>query len=104
GTAERAVCGCLGSNRLPPLWALVVGQLTFAGTRLEGGQSFASAARRDDMLLVAVTAVELRDDSAADPEHDASYHLSPGESAWIPAGRHRFQNTSDAATRFVTIE
>jgi len=104
GEAERAVCGCAGAAHLPSLWALAVGQLTLAGTRLDAGQAFASSARRDDMLLVAVTPLQMRDISAADTENAGDVRLAPGEAVWLKAGRHRFQNTGDSALRFVTIE
>ena len=104
GEAERAVCGCAGAAHLPPLWALVLGQLTFAGTQLDAGQAFASSARRDDMLLVAIAPLQMRDLSVTDPENAGDVRLAPGEAKWLKAGRHRFQNTGEAALRFVTVE
>ena len=103
GESERAVCGCPGAAHLPLLWALAAGQITLAGTRLDPGQAFARAIRREDMLLVAITAADLRDEAADNPDA-ATLHLASGDAAWIKAGRHQFRNTGGAAARFVTIE
>jgi hypothetical protein len=109
GDSEKAVCGCANAAHLPELWAVGMGQITLAGTKLAAGDGFRGAGRRDDMLLVAVTDVELRDeandnDRAAAPNLIPNLTLKSGEAAWVPEGRHRFRNVGTQAARFVTIE
>jgi len=102
----KSVCGCSGGH-LDSLWALALGEVTLAGTSLRPGEGYRSAAVRDDMLVVAVTDVEL-DDEARSPESETSprrsIHLKAGEAAWIAGGRHQLKNTGAATARFVTFE
>jgi hypothetical protein len=95
------VCGCSGSQHLDPLWALALGNVTLAGTTLSVGEAFRAALRRDDMLLVAVTDVQLEDEA---DENSNAILLRSGQAAWIRSGRHQFKNVGGAAARFVTIE
>lgn len=101
GGSTSFVCGCPGMRHLDPLWALALGNVTLAGTTLSVGEAFRAAARRDDMLLVAVTDLQLEDeaDENADP-----LILRSGQASWIHSGRHQFKNIGGAAARFVTIE
>ena len=100
---EKTVCGCPGGQDLPDLWALALRNVTLAGTTLAAGQGFARGVPRGDMLLIALTAVDLRDETdAARPP--AIIQLQAGEAAWIAAGRHRLRNVGNAAARFVTVE
>jgi hypothetical protein len=95
------VCGCSSSQHLDPLWALALGNVTLAGTTLSVGEAFRAALRRDDMLLVAVTDVQLEDEA---DENSNAILLRSGQAAWIRSGRHQFKNVGGAAARFVTIE
>jgi len=109
GCAEntaKAICGCKGATHLEPLWALSLGEVTLAGTSLAAGESFRAAALRDDMLLVAVTDLDLTDLGSQDSESGERpvLHLKSGDAAWIPGGRHQFKNLDSAAVRFVTFE
>ena len=97
---ERSVCGC-GGGHLPPLWALGFGSITLGGTTLRAGQSFLGSSFRDDMLLVAVTDVELKDDAASEA---SEIRLAPGEVRWLPAAAHQFRNVATQPARFVTVE
>lgn len=98
---ERAVCGCAGGNHLPALWALGFGGVTLGGTTLGAGQAFLGSSYRDDMLLVAVSDLVLKDDAAAAP---AEIRLAAGETRWLPAAAHQFRNIGEASARFVTVE
>jgi hypothetical protein len=104
GNTARTICGCKGATHLEPLWALSLGEVTLAGTSLAAGEGFRAAAPRDDMLLVAVTDVELEDAAARTNSEQSALKLSAGQAAWIPQGRHQFRNTGDETARFVTIE
>jgi hypothetical protein len=97
---ERSVCGC-GGGHLPALWALGFGKITLGGTTLRAGQSFLGSSYRDDMLLVAVTDLDLKDDAASQA---AEIRLAAGEAKWIPAGAHQFRNVASEGARFVTVE
>jgi hypothetical protein len=99
---ERSVCGCGGGGgHLPALWALGFGKITLGGTTLRAGQSFLGSSYRDDMLLVAVTDLDLKDDVAPQAP---GIRLSAGEARWIPAGPHQFRNVASEGARFVTVE
>ena len=98
---ERSVCGCNDPGHLPPLWALGFAKITLGGTTLRGGQSFLGSSYRDDMLMIAVSDVALKDDAAT---QSTEIRLTAGEARWIPAGAHQFRNLSDNAARFVTVE
>jgi len=98
---ERSVCGCGESVHLPPLWALSFGRITFGGTTLQGGQAFLGSSYRDDMLMVAVSDVDLKDDAAAQP---SEIKLAAGETHWFAAGAHQFRNLANGAARFITVE
>lgn len=100
GNTGKFVCGCRGASHLEPLWAIGLGDVTLAGTRLAAGEAFRAAAPRDDMLLVAVTDLELRDRAAG----DAAIQLKSGEAAWIASGRHQFRNVGEGPAQFVTVE
>lgn len=106
GNTGKTLCGCKGATHLEPLWAVSLGDVTLAGTSLAAGEGFRSAAPRDDMLLVAVTDVRLRDDlGAADSEAATkTLSLNAGEAAWISSGRHRFKNVGTTTARFITFE
>ena len=100
GTAtERALCGCPGAGHMPELWAFSLGQVTLGGTLLRTGESFQGSSYRNNMLLVAVTALDLRDQAA-----ESAVRLDAGQARWIPAGPHQFQNLGSAAARFLTVE
>jgi hypothetical protein len=98
---ERAVCGCAGGAHLPALWALGFGKITLGGTMLNAGQAFLGSSYRDDMLLVAVTDLDLQDDAAVQP---SPIHLAAGEARWFPAAAHQFRNVGSRPARFVTVE
>jgi hypothetical protein len=106
GSTGKTVCGCKGATHLDPLWAFSFGEFTLAGTSLGTGEAFRAATLRDDMLLVAVTAVELEDQARADTDDGTPgrLHLRAGEAAWIPSGRHQFKNVGSSDARFVTLE
>lgn len=97
---ERSVCGC-GGGHLPELWALGLGGITLGGTTLRAGQSFLGSSVRDDMLLVAVTALDLKDEAASDA---SEIRLAAGEARWLPAAAHQFRNLGAQPARFVTVE
>lgn len=101
GDVERAICGCGAAAHLPPLWALGFGKITLGGTTLRAGQSFLGASYRDDMLLVAVTDVDLKDDAASPADE---IRLSAGQARWFPAAAHQFRNLGSEPARFVTVE
>lgn len=105
GNIAQMVCGCGRTGELPPLWAVAVGNMTLAGITLNAGQTYPEPVDRNDMLLVAITPLslrDLRDNSGA--RNVKEWKLNSGEAAWIPAGRHRFANAADAPGRFVTLE
>ena len=97
---ERSICGC-GGGHLPALWALGFGSITLGGTTLKAGQSFLGSSFRDDMLLVAVTDVVLKDDAASE---STEIRLASGEARWLPAAAHQFRNLGTQPARFVTVE
>lgn len=101
GAVERSVCGCAGSGHLPALWALGFGKITLGGTTLRAGEAFLGPSYRDDMLLVAVSDLDLKDDAAPQP---AEIRLAAGEARWLPAAAHQFRNVASAGARFVTVE
>jgi len=108
GKTGRTVCGCKGAAHLESLWAFNLGEVTLAGTSLAAGEAFRAAAPRDDMLLVAITDVDLLDQARAESESEllqrAPMHLKPGDAAWVKGGRHQFRNVGAATARFVTFE
>jgi hypothetical protein len=97
---ENAICGCKPAAHLPELWAFGLAKVTLAGTTLAAGQSFTSIVHRDDMLLVALTPVHLRDEAVP----GATFDLASGEAVWVKAGNHQFRNTAEATARFVSVE
>ena len=107
GNTGKTICGCKGASHLESLWALSLGEVTLAGTSLASGEGFRSAAPRDDMLLVAVTDLQLQDQTrtpGGDSDDGPSLRLKAGEAAWIRAGRHQFRNVGNASVKFVTFE
>jgi hypothetical protein len=98
---ERSVCGCAGGAHLPALWALGFGKITLGGTTLRAGQAFLGSSYRDDMLLVAVTDLDLKDDAAPQA---TEIRLAAGEARWLPAAAHQFRNLAGEGARFVTVE
>jgi hypothetical protein len=103
GEVEKAVCGCTNSTHLPELWAVGFGQLTLGGTSLQANEGFRAASPRNDMLLIAITDVELRDD-ASDAAEPPVIRLKSGDVTWVKEGRHRFKNVGAQGARFVTLE
>lgn len=101
GATAKFVCGCKGAHHLEGLWAVGLGNVTLAGTMLASGESFRSAPERDDMLLVAVTNVQLQDQAS---ETDKSMQVTAGDAKWIGSGHHQFKNVGAAPARFVTFE
>jgi hypothetical protein len=101
GATAKAVCGCTGAPRLDSLWAVSLGEVTVAGTTLDAGESFLQALQRDDMLLVAISDLDLADEGIAPAEH---IQLRAGEVSWLLSGRHKFRNNAKASARFVTLE
>lgn len=106
GEVERSVCGCGQGSPLPMLWAVALRNITVAGTTLSAGQSLLGTVPRGDTVLVAVTAVALRDDpgSEGDSAPPAVIQLQPGGAVWLAAGLHRLKNVGAADARFVTLE
>ncbi len=104
GATERAVCGCRNAPPLPAMWALGVGQVTLAAATLDPGDGFRFAVRRNDMLLVAVSGIDLRDEAVTDEDGAVKLRLASGDAMWLSAGRHRLRNSTEAPARFVTIE
>ena len=103
----KSVCGCKGGGHLDSLWALALGEVTLAGTSLRSGEGFRAAATRDDMLLVAITDLDLDDEIDARNSNStpkAALQLKAGNAAWIPGGRHQFKNSGGSIARFVTFE
>ena len=101
---ESAICGCPNAAHLPELWALALGQITLGGTTLRASEGFRGSNHRDNMLMVAITDLELRDDVAAVESPDGAFSLAAGQARWIPAGAHQFRNTGGSTARFLTIE
>lgn len=108
GNTGKTVCGCKGGGHLESLWAFSLGDVTLAGTSLAPGEAFRSAAVRDDMLLVAVTDLILRDEAASAPNGESgqspAMNLKSGDAIWIKSGRHQFKNLATEPVRFVTVE
>lgn len=108
GNTGKTVCGCKGAAHLESLWALSLGNVTLAGTTLAAGEAFRSAALRDDMLLVAVTDLELQDEAKPGTESESAsgsvIHLRSGDASWIAGGHHQFKNVGSSSARFVTLE
>lgn len=106
GATGKSVCGCKGATHLESLWALSLGNVTLAGTTLAAGEAFRSAALRDDMLLVAVTDLDLEDGAKGTVETESSpgIRLKPGDATWIAGGRHQFKNVGSSPVRFITLE
>lgn len=101
GDVERSICGCAGGGHLPALWALGFGKITLGGTTLHAGQSFLGSSYRDEMLLVAVSDLDLKDDASPRP---AEVRLAAGQARWFPPAAHQFRNLASEAARFVTVE
>ena len=106
GNTGRAFCGCKGATHLESLWAFSLGEVTLAGTSLKAGEAFRDATMRDDMLLVAVTDIDLEDEGKGDTDSGSTgtIHLHAGDAAWIPRGLHQFKNVSASPIRFLTAE
>lgn len=108
GNTGKTVCGCKDATHLEPLWAFSLGGVTLAGTSLSAGDAFRAATVREDMLLVAVTDVNLGDEGRAPADSEGAQsgtmHLRAGDAAWIPGGRHQFKNMGANVARFVTVE
>lgn len=108
GNTGKTVCGCKGGGHLESLWAFSLGDVTLAGTSLAPGEAFRSAAVRDDMLLVAVTDLILRDEAAGAPDGEGvpspAMNLKSGDAIWIKSGRHQFKNLATEPVRFLTAE
>ena len=106
GSTGKSVCGCKGATHLESLWALSLGNVTLAGTTLAAGESFRSAALRDDMLLVAVTDIDLEDAAkgSIETESSPSLRLKAGDASWVAGGRHQFKNVGSSPARFLTLE
>jgi len=106
GATGKSVCGCKGASHLESLWALSLGNVTLAGTTLSAGEAFRAAALRDDMLLVAVTDIDLEDEAkgSIETESGAAVHLKAGDASWISGGRHQFKNVGSSSARFITLE
>jgi hypothetical protein len=107
GNTGKTLCGCKGAGHLESLWAFSLGEVTLAGTSLAAGEGFRSAAPRDDMLLVAVTDLQLQDEAnsgGADTLNLPPLRLKAGEAAWIRGGRHQLKNIGNAPVKFVTFE
>ncbi len=99
-SAERELCGCPEAPHLPELWAVGLGKVTFSGTWLGPGEGFRGGGARDDSLLIAITALDLRDDD--DQPHPLQ--LKSGEVTWLAAGNHRLRNTGSEPARFISVE
>lgn len=106
GNTAKTICGCAGSGHLEPLWALSLGEVTLAGTTLAADEGFRSAAPRDDMLIIAIADLELRDEVgvAGETGEQATVRLKSGQAEWIKAGRHQWKNMGSEAAKFVTFE
>ena len=105
GITAKTICGCPGSGHLEPLWALSLGEVTLAGTTLASAEGFRSAAPRDDMLLVAITDLELRDEASSSENAEMpTLDLKSGQAIWIKAGRHQWKNIGSETAKFVTFE
>ncbi|MGI9102604.1 MAG: hypothetical protein ACR2IF_09200 [Terriglobales bacterium] len=99
GAAEQAVCGCPRAPRLPAMWAVAIGSIAAGGTTLAPGQRFEAASERGNTLLVAITPVELADDTTS-----GKIMLRAGEARWIASGIHRWKNLGRRAAQYVTVE
>ena len=108
GKTGKTVCGCKGGSHLEPLWAFTLGDVTLAGTSLGPGEAFRGAAVRDDMLLVAITNITLRDEATNTPDRELVpgpiMNLNSGDAVWIKGGRHELKDVSAEPARFVTVE
>jgi len=105
GNTGKAVCGCRNGGHLEPLWALNMGSVTLAGTQLAPNEAFHAVAQRDDMLLVAITDIDLEDAISTQPDaFNGFIRLKSGGANWIKGGQHRFKNIGSANARFITFE
>ena len=108
GNTGKTFCGCKNATHLEPLWAFSLGEVTLAGTSLSAGDAFRAPTVREDMLLVAVTDVNLGDEGkgpvGSEGAESGTMHLRAGDAAWIPSGRHQFRNMGANVARFVTVE
>jgi hypothetical protein len=105
GNTGRAVCGCKNAGHLERLWAFNMGAVTLAGTQLAPNEAFHAMAQRDDMLLVAITDIDLEDATSTQADaFNGVIRLKSGEANWIKGGQHRFKNIGSANARFVTFE
>jgi hypothetical protein len=105
GRVAQSICGCGEAGKLPPLWAVALGDVTLAGTTLRPGQTYPQCVERGEMLLVAITPLVLRDRvNVTSAGNSDELTFSPGQVAWMPASRHRFENSTGEAVQFVTLE
>ncbi len=109
GVVAMTVCGCRNALRLPPLWAVSLGDVTLAGTTLNPGQSCCSTVRRGDTLLVAISRFEISYANTNEASEEIittrkRVKLQPGEVLWLPGGRRSLVNTGEAPARCVSIE
>jgi hypothetical protein len=105
GNTGKTICGCKDASHLESLWAFSMGDVTLAGTSLAPDEAFRAAAVRDDMLLIAIGDIELRDEGGSGSEMmPTSMHLKSGDAVWIKGGRHRFRNIGSGTAKFVTLE
>lgn len=106
GNTAKSICGCPGSGHLETLWALSLGEVTLAGTTLPAGEGFRSAALRDDMLLVAITDLQLRDEAGVANENGElpKLELKSGQASWIRTGRHQWKNMGGETAKFISFE
>ena len=82
-----------------------MGQVTLAGTSLEPGEAFRNSPLRDDMLLVAISDLELDDEAPGVATSDqAPLRLRAGDVVWIRSGRHKLKNAGTTLARFTTLE
>jgi hypothetical protein len=105
GATGKTICGCKGASHLESLWAFSMDQVTLAGTSLAPGEAFRNSALRDDMLLVAISDVDLNDESPGIATGDQTpLRLRAGDVAWIPSGRHKLRNAGTNLAHFATLE
>jgi len=104
------------SDTRPPLLVVVNVRtarqaLTFDRIELVPGKVMEDASARNETLLVALTALHLRDiiDNSEEGEpsnygQPRSIELPAGKTAWLPPGMHQITNVGGSPARLVTIE
>lgn len=104
-----------GENALPVVVVEVLAwkqELTIERCTLTAHQQQEDASDRNATLLIAITAVKLKDERNSGKGDDGPWIagskrnilLTPGASTWLKAGEHRIQNLRDTAAQFVTVE